>query len=78
MDYMEDAHTCGFEISEDFTKIVASPDDNHWYYPLITLACAMQQVLEGKICTEIKVTYVDVNDDGEVISTTIFPDNTTN
>ncbi len=78
MNYMEDAHTCGFEISEDFTKIVASPDDNHWYYPLITSACAMQQVLEGKICTEIKVTYVDVNDDGEVISTTIFPDNTTN
>lgn len=78
MDYMEDAHTCGFEISEDFTKIVASPDDNHWYYPLITWACAMQQIFEEKICTEIKVTYVDVNDDGEVISTTIFPDNTTN
>ena len=76
MDYMEDAHTCGFEISEDFTKIIASPDDNHWYYPLITLACATQQVFEGKSCTEVKVTYVDVNDDGEVISTTIFPDDT--
>lgn len=76
MDYMKDAHTCGFEISEDFTKIVASPDDNHWYYPLITLACASQQVFEGKNCTETRVTYVDINDAGEIIETTVFPDDT--
>ncbi|MBQ9132395.1 MAG: hypothetical protein IJX62_07995 [Clostridia bacterium] len=73
MDYMKDANTCGFEISEDFTKIIASPEDNHWYYPLITLACARMQVFEGKNCTEVKVSYIDINDKGEVISTAVFP-----
>ena len=74
VDYMKDAHTCGFEISEDFTKIIASPEDNHWYYPLIMLACTRMQIFEGKNCTEVKVTYVDVNDAGEIIETTVFPD----
>ncbi len=76
MDYMKDAHTCGFEISEDFTKIIASPEDNHWYYPLITLACARMQIFEEKNCTEVKVSYIEINDDGEVISTTVFPNDT--
>ena len=76
MDYMKDAHTCGFEISEDFTEVIASPNDNHWYNPLITLACARMQIFEGKNCTEVKVTYMDINDKGEVISTTVFPNDT--
>ena len=73
-DYLKDAHTCGFEISEDFTKIIASPEDNHWYAPLIALACARMQIFEGKNCSEVRVSYMDINDDGDVISTTIFPD----
>ena len=76
MDYMKDAHTCGFEISEDFTKIIASPEDNHWYYPLITLACARMQIFEEKNCTEVKVSYIEINDNGKVISTTVFPNDT--
>jgi len=74
MDYMEDADTCGFEISEDFTKIIASPDDNHWYFPPIAFACALMQVFEGKTCTEVRVEYMDVNEKGEVINTVVFPD----
>jgi len=76
--FMVDARSCGFEISEDFTKIIASPDDNHWYFPLITMACAIQLVFEGKNCTEAKVTYVDVDDAGEIIEITVFPDDTGN
>ena len=74
MDYMKDAHTCGYEISEDFTKVIESPEDNGWYFPFTTLACAKMQVFEGKTCTEIKVEHIEVDASGEVIDTFIFPD----
>lgn len=74
MDYMKNAHTCGYEISEDFTKVIESPEDNSWYFPFTTLACATMQVFEGKICTDIKVEHIEINDKGEVIETFIFPD----
>ncbi len=74
MDYMKDAHTCGYEISEDFTKVIESPEDNGWYFPFTTIACAIMQVFEGKTCTEIKVEHVEVNENGEAIETFIFPD----
>lgn len=74
MDHMKDAHTCGYEISEDFTKVIESPEDNSWYFPFTTLACAEMQVFEGKTCTEIKVEHIEINADGKVIDTFIFPD----
>lgn len=74
LDYMKDAHTCGYEISEDFTKVIESPEDSSWYFPFTTLACAIMQVFEGKTCTEIKVEHVEVDETGEVIETFIFPD----
>lgn len=76
MDYMKDAHTCGYEISEDFTTVVESPDDNSWYFPFTTLACATMQVFEGKTCVEIKVEHIEIDADGKVIDTFIFPDDT--
>lgn len=74
MHYMEDAHTCGYEISEDYTKVIESPDDNSWYFPFTTLACAEMQVFAGKTCKEVRVEHIEINDQGEVIETFIFPD----
>ena len=74
LSYMENAHTCGFEISENFTRVIDSPDDNTWYYPIIVPACARMQMFEGKSCSEIKVEYIEINESGEIINTVIFPD----
>lgn len=74
MHYMEDAHTCGYEISEDYTKVIESPEDNSWYFPIINAACAIMQVFEGKTCKEVRVEHIEINDQGEVIETFIFPD----
>ena len=74
MDYMKDAHTCGFDISDDFTKIIDSPEDNSWYYPFIMSACARMQMFEGKTCSEIRVEYIEINSNGEIISKIILLD----
>lgn len=74
LDFIKNAHTCGFEISEDFTKVIESAEDNSWYFPFTTLACATMQVFDGKTCTEIKVEHIEINDKGEIIDTFIFPD----
>ena len=76
MDYMKDAHTCGYEITEDFTKVIESPQDNSWYFPFTTIGCAMMQVFEGKICTEIKVEHVEIDETGEVIEIYTYPNDT--
>ena len=73
-DYMKDAHTCGFEISEDFTTVVESAEDNGWYFPFTTMACALMQVFEGKVCTEIRVEHIEIDENGKVIETFVFPD----
>lgn len=74
MDYMKDAYTCGFEISDDFTKVIDSPEDNSWYYPFILPACAQMQMLSGKTCQEITVEYIEIDGEGEIISTIIYPE----
>ena len=75
---MEDAHTCGYEISDDFTKIIESPEDNGWYFPHITLACAIMQIFEGKTCSEVKGEHIEIDENGEVIEKFIFPDDSYN
>ena len=74
MDFMKDAHTCGYEISRDFTKVIETPEDSSWYFPFTTFACAEMQVFEGKTCREIKVEHIEINEKGEVIEIFIFPD----
>ena len=73
MDFMKDAHTCGYEISEDFSQIIESPEDNGWYFPFIVFACAEMQVFSGKTCKEIKVEHIEINTQGEIIETFVFP-----
>ena len=73
MNYMKNAHTCGFEISDDYSSVIESPEDNSWYFPLIMPACLKMQVFEGKACESIKVEYVEINETGEVIDRIISP-----
>ena len=67
LEFLKDAHTCGFEISKDYTQIVESPEDNGWYYPLIVPACIEMQVFMGKTCDEIIVEYWEVDENGETL-----------
>lgn len=73
LDYMKDADTCGYEISEDYTKVIESPEDNGWYYPLIMPACVKMQMFEGKKCSEIKVKFLEVDENGEIVQRVIYP-----
>ena len=63
--YKEYAHTCGYDISSDYTKVVESPDDNSWYYPVVMTACMNIQMFEGKSCSEIAVEYSEIDDNGQ-------------
>jgi len=75
MGFMKNAGTCGYEISEDFTKVIESPGDNSWYFSLTNAGCAVMQALEGKkTCTELKVEHITIDENGEVIDTYVFPD----
>lgn len=78
MDLMKDADTCGYEISKDFTKVVQSPEDNSWYFPFTTVSCALMQIFDGKSCTELRVEHIEIDKNGEVIETFVFPDNEIN
>lgn len=74
--YIEDAHTCGFEIAEDYTRVTASPEDNHWYYPVIMPACIEMQVFAGKDCHKIVAEYVEIDEKGEITERTTFSKDT--
>ena len=73
IDFMKDSHTCGYKISEDFSQIIESPEDNGWYFPFIVFACAEMQVFSGKTCKEIKVEHIEIDTQGEIIETFVFP-----
>ena len=73
LNYMRDAYTCGFEISNDYSNVIKSPEDNGWYYPLVIPACIKMQVFEGKACESIRVEYVEIDETGEVLDRIISP-----
>jgi hypothetical protein len=74
MDYMLDADTCGYEISEDYTLVVESYDDNGWYYPVIIPACIKMQMLEGKKCSDITVEFIELDSDGNIVEKIVYPE----
>ena len=75
---MKYAYSCGYEISEDFTKVVKSPDDDSWYFPVIVAACAEMQIFEGKTCSETKVEFLEYDAAGKLIEKIVFPDDVGN
>ena len=71
---MEYAETCGFEIADDYTKIVDGPGDNTFYFPLIMAACIEMQVFNGVPCSEIRVEYLEIDAEGKILDKVVFPD----
>jgi len=74
LDMMKNAHTCGHEISEDFTKVIEGPGDNTWYSTFILPGCVLMQIFEGRDCADIGVEQIWIDEQGEVIETFFFPD----
>ncbi len=70
----ENAHLCGLEVSEDYTKIYESPDDNPRYFGATISGCILMQLLEGKDCDQISVEYTILNEKGEITRYIIWPD----
>ena len=68
---IENADTCGFEISDDYSLIIASHSDNVTYFPFILSACLFMQIIEGK--TEVGVEYYQYNEVGEIIDYEVYP-----
>lgn len=58
---------CGIEISEDYSLITQGPGDDGSFYTFLLPACVYMQIFEGKQVNEIKVTYVEVDEFGNVI-----------
>jgi len=71
--YIDADTQCGFEISDDFSKIVAGPGDDKSYWLVIPQACVMMQVLEGKPSEEISVEYFEYNSEWVLTSHSSFP-----
>ena len=65
--------SCGFDISDDYTKIVAGPGDDKTYFLVIPYACLLMQVIEGKPSDEIVVEYTVVDADGNVTERIVIP-----
>lgn len=65
--------SCGFEISDDYTKIIANPGDDITYFAVIPSACIAMQLFNGKQSDEITVEYVETNEDGEIVKRIIWP-----
>lgn len=67
------ADGCGFDISNDYKTIVASPGDDKSYMPFIIMACNFMQLCEGTPSDQIKVEYTEIDKDGNVVEQIIFP-----
>ena len=64
---------CGFEISEDFSRVIAGPGDDKSYYLIVPKACLLMQFFQGVPSDKISVEYIEVNAAGSVISRANFP-----
>lgn len=71
--YIEGAATCGFEISEDFTQVIQSSDDDPMYSNILISACLQMQMFEGKESSATKVEYIVLDVDGNETEKTVFP-----
>lgn len=64
---------CGYEISEDYKKVIVSPDDMISFFPFIMTACETMQMMNGTPTDEIKIEYIKVDENGKIIEKTIYP-----
>ena len=66
---------CGFEISEDYTRIYADPEDGTFlYFGFVPHACLAMQVLSGKPSDEISYTFIEYDEEGNIVEQFVWPD----
>ena len=66
------AKSCGIEISEDYSLITESPDDDAGFFPFLTAACVIMQIFEGKQVSEVNVRYIEVDESGNIVDEIIW------
>lgn len=71
--YKNASTNCGFDISKDDTKIIASPEDDKSYFLIIPRACVIMQVLNGKSSDEIKFEYIEIDSNNNIINLEKWP-----
>ena len=67
-----DVH-CGFEISEDYSKIIAGPGDDKSYFLVVPKACLLMQVLQGVPSDKISVEYLEIDSNSRVTKRMCLP-----
>jgi len=71
--FYEGAESCGFEISEDYSKVIAGPGDDKSYILFVPQACLMMRVLEDGTGEEHRVEYREVDAQGDTTVYHLFP-----
>jgi hypothetical protein len=59
--------TCGIEVSEDFSEFIIGPGDDRSFFPFLVSGCMRQQIFMGKQVSEISVTQITVDENGDII-----------
>ena len=67
-----DVH-CGFEISDDYSKIIAGPGDDKSYSLIVPNACLLMQVLQGVPSDKISVEYLEIDSNSRVTKRMCWP-----
>ena len=57
----------GIEISQDYSLITQGPGDDGSFYTFLLPACVYIQIFEGKQVDEIKVTYIEIDEQGNIL-----------
>ena len=66
---------CGYEISEDYTRVYADPGDSKMiYFPFIPYPCLAMQILFGKPSDEISYTFIEYDEEGNIVEQYVWPD----
>jgi hypothetical protein len=65
---------CGYEISEDYKKLIVSPDDMISFFPFIMNACKTMQMMSGTPTDQIKIEYIKIDSRGNIIEKVVWPD----
>ena len=70
----ENADKSGFEISDDYSSIIASPNDDISYFPFLMQGCIFMQMCEGIPTDEIRVEYIVLDENQNIIEKIVHPD----
>ena len=74
----DEVDSCGIEVSDDYTKILAEEDDSRLFYAhILQSACLTIQLISGKPIENILVEYTVRNSKGILIEHIILPWSTT-